>query len=100
MSTRDMARLGYLMLRQGKWGDNQIIPVEWAWRSTSAVTPLAQLHSQDTLPFGYGYMWWVWDGPSAMGPYRGAYTAAGFAGRYITVLPALDMVVAHKTFWS
>jgi len=45
-------------------------------------------------------MWWVWDGPSAVGPYKGAYTAAGFAGQYITVLPALDMVIAHKTFWS
>jgi len=99
-STRDMARLGYLLLRRGKWGDRQIIPVEWVRRSTSAVTPLAQIHSGDPLPFGYGYMWWVWDGPWAVGPYKGAYTAAGFAGQYITVLPALDMVIAHKTFWS
>ena len=42
-------------------------------------------------------MWWVWDGEAARGAYEGAYTAAGAFGQYITVLPALDMVVAHKT---
>ena len=30
-----MARLGLLMLRQGKWRDRQIIPAEWVRRSTS-----------------------------------------------------------------
>ena len=49
-------------------------------------------------PYGYGYMWWVWDGPFATGPYQGAYTARGSYGQYITILPALDMVVAHKTW--
>ena len=28
-STRDMARLGYLMLREGKWEDKQVIPAAW-----------------------------------------------------------------------
>ena len=46
---------------------------------------------------GYGYMWWVWNGPRAVGPYKGAYTASGAYGQFITVLPALDMVIAHKT---
>jgi hypothetical protein len=43
-------------------------------------------------------MWWIWDGPFATGPYRGAYTATGAFGQFITILPALDMVVAHKTW--
>jgi hypothetical protein len=30
------------------------------------------------------------------GPYQGAYTAMGAYGRYTTVLPVLDLVVAHK----
>lgn len=45
----------------------------------------------------YGTMWWVWDGSAAVGAFEGAYTATGAFGQYITVLPALDMVVAHKT---
>ncbi len=99
-STRDMARLGLLMLRQGKWCDRQIIPAEWVRRSTSVRTSLDELHragSTEIDRFGYGYLWWIWDGPLAAGPYRGAYTSMGSYGQYITILPALDMVVAHKS---
>jgi CubicO group peptidase (beta-lactamase class C family) len=94
-STRDMARLGLLMLRQGQWRDRQIIPADWVRRSTSARTPVTEVDRAG--PFGYGWLWWVWDGPFAAGPYRGAYTAYGAYGQFITVFPALDMVVAHKT---
>jgi CubicO group peptidase (beta-lactamase class C family) len=47
--------------------------------------------------FGYGYMWWVWDGPRAIGPFEGAYTARGAVGQWITVLPAVDLVISVKT---
>ncbi len=100
LSTRDMARLGLLMLRQGRWGGRQIIPAKWVRRSTSVRTPLAEMQPEGARagPFGYGYLWWTWDGAFATGPYKGAYTAMGAYGQYITVLPALDMVVAHKTW--
>jgi len=102
LSTRDMARLGYLMLRKGKWRDRQVIPVEWVRRSTKVVTPIAEMHPEtmQSGPFGFGTMWWVWDGPFASGAYRGAYTASGAHGQWITILPAQDLVVAHKAFWS
>jgi CubicO group peptidase (beta-lactamase class C family) len=96
LSTRDMARLGLLTLRQGQWRDHQIIPAEWVRRSTSIRTPLAEKQPSENQ-CGYGYLWWVWDSPFAVGPYQGAYMASGSYGQYITVLPALDMVVAHKT---
>jgi CubicO group peptidase (beta-lactamase class C family) len=102
LSTQDMARLGYLMLRDGRWRDRQIIPADWVKRSTRVVIPSSEQHPEfmQSGPFGYGYMWWVWDSSFATGPYKGAYTAAGAHGQWITVLPELDMVVAHKTFWS
>lgn len=101
-STRDMARLGHLMLSEGRWNDQQIIPAGWIRRSTSVVTPIDELNPDfmKSGPCGYGLMWWVWDGEFATGPYCGAYMAAGAHGQWITVLPALDMVVAHKTCWS
>lgn len=102
LSTRDMARLGYLMLREGRWEDRQIIPAHWVQRSTRVVTPIAEMHPEtmQSGPFGFGYMWWVWDGPFATGPYRGAYTASGAHGQWLTVLPAVDMVVVHMALWS
>lgn len=99
LSTRDMARVGYLMLREGSWGGRQLVPREWVRESTRAFTPVSEMNPAPRRagPFGYGYLWWVWDGPHATGPYRGAYTGLGAVGQHITVLPALDLVVAHKT---
>ena len=105
LSTRDMARLGYLMLREGDWAGQQIIPRDWARKIVSLVTPLAQLNpvAQRETSYGsgqlwgYGYMWWVWDSPGKRGPLAGAYTGMGAYGQYITVLPARDLVVVHKT---
>jgi CubicO group peptidase (beta-lactamase class C family) len=100
LSTRDMARLGYLMLRQGRWNDRQVIPKEWVERSTRLVTPASEVAR--TSPFipglGYAYLWWVFDPADHKGTaLDGAYTASGAFGQYITVIPRLDMVVAHKT---
>jgi CubicO group peptidase (beta-lactamase class C family) len=99
LSTRDMARVGYLMLREGNWAGRQIIPRDWAHKIVSVVTPLEEMNPERMRndSFGYGYMWWVWDGPDATGPLKGAYTGKGAYGQYITVLPALDMVIVHKT---
>ncbi|RMG24657.1 MAG: class C beta-lactamase-related serine hydrolase [Bacteroidetes bacterium] len=99
LSTRDMARIGYLMLRRGNWAGQQLIPAEWVDRITSVVTPLEEMNPEGYRKghFGYGYMWWVWDGPRAVGPFEGAYAARGYYGQYIAVFPALDMVIAHKT---
>ena len=99
ISTRDMARIGYLMLQEGRWRDKQVIPATWARRIVSVVTPLEEMNpaSRRDRYFGYGYMWWVWDGPLAVGPFEGAYTARGAWGQWITVMPAVDLVIAHKT---
>jgi CubicO group peptidase (beta-lactamase class C family) len=99
LSTRDMARIGLLMLNEGRWGDDQVLSRDWAQRIVSVVTPLEEMNPVRRRDgyFGYGYMWWVWDGPRAVGPFEGAYTGRGAVGQWITVLPALDLVVAHKT---
>jgi CubicO group peptidase (beta-lactamase class C family) len=99
VSTRDMARIGYLMLHEGDWNGRQVISKDWAKRIVSVVTPLQEMNPVRRRDgyFGYGYMWWVWDGPKAVGPFKGAYSGVGAVGQWITVFPALNMVVAHKT---
>lgn len=99
LSTRDMARLGYLMLREGEWAGRQIIPRDWARRIVSVVTPLEEMNPPALRQgrVGYGLLWWVFDGPQAVGSYESAYSGRGAGGQFITVLPKLDLVVAHKT---
>lgn len=99
LSTRDMARLGLLMLRHGRWGNTRLLSEEWVEEMVTVETPVASMNpaSYREGPFGYGYLWWIWDGPFNTGIYRNAYTGIGAIGQFITVLPELDMVVAHKT---
>jgi CubicO group peptidase (beta-lactamase class C family) len=99
LSTRDMARIGYLMLRSGAWNGRQIVPRDWVAESTSPITPVEEMNpvSRRSGPFGYGYLWWVFDRPDLGPAYDGAYTGLGAYGQHILVMPALDLVVAHKT---
>ena len=102
-SVRDMARIGLLMLRAGNWNGQQVVPRAWAQRIRSLVTPMNEMNPPGYRAlgsgqrWGYGYMWWVWDAPNSPGPFSGAYSGMGAGGQFITVLPELDMVVAHKT---
>ncbi|MBM3957560.1 MAG: serine hydrolase, partial [Gemmatimonadetes bacterium] len=103
LSVRDMARIGLLMARGGEWAGRQVVSREWVRRISSLVTPFHEMNppNQRALGtgnrWGYGYMWWVWDAPNSPGSFQGAYTGRGAGGQFITVLPQLDMVVAHKT---
>jgi CubicO group peptidase (beta-lactamase class C family) len=99
LSTRDMARVGQLMLQGGRWGPKQVLPRAWVELTTAVATSAAEVAR--TSPFvdglGYGYLWWVLD-PAAKWPgdLKGGYSASGAAGQFITILPALNLVVAHK----
>jgi CubicO group peptidase (beta-lactamase class C family) len=100
LSTRDMARVGALMLNRGKWRGRQVLPASWVRRTTEIGTPAAEV--QRTSPFvkglGYGYLWWVFDPAAGWDkPLSGAYTASGAYGQFITVIPQRQMVIAHKT---
>ncbi len=102
-SVRDMARIGLLMLRGGQWQDRQVASRDWVRRITGLVTPLNEMNPPGNRSlgsgdrWGYGCMWWVWDAPNSPGPFMGAFTGMGAGGQYITILPQLDMVIAHKT---
>jgi CubicO group peptidase (beta-lactamase class C family) len=76
-----------------------VISREWAKEIVSVVTPLEEMNPVGRRDgyFGYGYMWWVFDGPLAVGPFAGAYTGRGAIGQWITVFPAVDLVISHKT---
>lgn len=99
LSTRDMARVGELMLQEGCWEGRQLIPKKWVRRMISVVTPNDEMNPQANRDseFGFGYMWWVWESEKVRYPFKGAYTARGFRGQYITIIPLLKMVVAHKS---
>ena len=90
LSARDLARLGLLYLRDGKWGDRQLVPAEWIERSWTA-------HSDLGDGEGYGYMWWTYGpGSQPSHPELFAFAARGTGGQLLVVIPALDLVVVHR----
>jgi CubicO group peptidase (beta-lactamase class C family) len=108
LSTRDMARLGLLMLRLGKWNDAELMPKNWAHFLTTLHTPASEIWplamrqetSMGSCRWGYGLLWWVWDEPQVAtssngSPFYGSFTAMGTDGQYLSVIPQYDMVVAH-----
>lgn len=101
LSTRDMARLGYLMLRNGNWKGEQIIPEWWMERMLHPWTPSAEMNPASSRAggFGYSYLWWLREVPEDS-PCFGSYAAHGAGGQFIMVVPKLDIVFAHKTHSS
>jgi CubicO group peptidase (beta-lactamase class C family) len=109
LSTRDMARLGLLMLRGGNWAGMQLVPNAWCAQSLGPTTPFEEMNPPYLRSlgaperWGFGYMWWAWDAGAFPGgiyitPFQGANEARGTAGQYITILPAKDMVLVHKVY--
>jgi CubicO group peptidase (beta-lactamase class C family) len=81
---RDMAKFGYLYLHSGEWNGTQVLPKEWVETSTRVHIETKGLMNA-AEDDGYGYLWWI--------DSFGGYSAHGFGGQYIFVLPPLDMVV-------
>jgi len=84
MIPRDMAKIGYLMLNNGRWKNQQIISQKWIKLST-------RNHVKSITHRGYGYLWWT--GKHVFGEQiiKG-YWAAGNGGNYIFVCPELNLV--------
>jgi CubicO group peptidase (beta-lactamase class C family) len=78
-TARDFARLGILMLREGKWNGLQVVSSAWIKRSTQ---------SSQLLNPRYGLLWWI-------DPEIHGYAAHGHLDTDIHVIPDLDLVVVR-----
>jgi len=86
LKMHDMAKLGYLLLKKGKWQDKQIVPEEWVSKMSSP-----QIIANDN--YYYGYQVWI---PKNIGTegflFIGSYPPSK---KIIAVLPSLNAVVAY-----
>jgi len=81
MTPRDLAKIGFLFLHQGRWEDRQIVSVDWVEHATRAQVPVPKRDA------GYGYGWWM-----HRGKYAGLYEGQGRGGQIVTVASGLDIV--------
>lgn len=81
LTPRNMAKLGYLYLKQGQWAGQHIVPAEWVTASSTSHATWTEEGKRD-----YGYLWWLY-------PEYGYYSAMGLAGQQIHVVPDRQLVV-------
>lgn len=79
----DLAKIGYLYLRDGIWEDRRILPPGWVEAATAM---------QVTTP-GYGYQWWR---PDPLG--EEVWAGQGFGGQFLLVLPDHDIVAVINSW--
>jgi CubicO group peptidase (beta-lactamase class C family) len=88
ISSYDMARFGLLWLRNGKWGDKQIVSPAYVKIATTA-----SAHGPD-----YGFLWWLNTTGKWQGAPTSAFEAQGQGGNVVHVDPVHDLVVVWR--WS
>ena len=80
LKTRDMVKLGELVLKDGKWEGKQIISEYW-------INELKTIHSK-WEEWGYSYLWWILDEKQPI------YAALGDGGNVIYINEEKALVVA------
>ncbi|MYH10682.1 MAG: serine hydrolase [Gemmatimonadales bacterium] len=88
LSTHDLARIGYLMLRGGEWDGRQVVSRGWAEASTSPVVPDVA-PDNDRPDTGYGYQWWV---PMHEHGETRVFAGNGYGGQFLHVVPEYDLI--------
>jgi len=92
LKPRDMAKLGYLFLKNGVWNGKRIVPEDWIFESTKE-------HMVNTGSPNYGYQWWC---GNFQYNFRSIFTyfASGHGGQKIFVFPSIDTVIVltHQVF--
>ncbi|WP_108835872.1 serine hydrolase [Tateyamaria sp. Alg231-49] len=73
-TTRDYARFGQMILQNGHWQGQQIVPADWV----AASTGLRVRTPPDEMD--YGYQWWIPEGATP-----GQFTGRGIYGQYLYI---------------
>jgi len=85
LRSRDMAKIGQLILNNGTWHGNQIVSGDWVWESTQGRVSFNRNHS-------YGYYWMEMK-LDVEGVGEKAIFISGDGGQFIAMFPAIEMVI-------
>jgi CubicO group peptidase (beta-lactamase class C family) len=92
LETHDLARIGYLMLRNGEWDGERVVSEDWVRASTAPVIPDLAPNNDAASP-GYGYQWWV---PIHEDGEPTVFAGNGYGGQFLQVAPDYDMIVVFN----
>ncbi|MHC8315765.1 serine hydrolase domain-containing protein [Pseudomonas sp. LB3P31] len=96
LTARDLARVGLLMARDGRWGERQLVPKEWVAFNLEPFKHY-KAHQDATVPGGH---WWLnraADGAAQPWPDAPAdtFAALGHWGQALYVIPSENLVIVR-----
>ena len=89
LTTRDMGKIGAMVLAGGSWNGRRIVSQAWL---DEATTPHVAVEPDPTCGMKYGYLWWIFAGCNTQPPTPG-FAAIGNGGQRIWVIPSRKLVV-------
>jgi CubicO group peptidase (beta-lactamase class C family) len=101
---RDLARIAYCMLRDGKWEEKQVIP-KWFIKETSTATHAVRTPEMrwklNPQIFSHGWelpaLHWPESGRNGQRIPRDARAKPGSGGQFIAFVPSLHLVITRQT---
>jgi CubicO group peptidase (beta-lactamase class C family) len=90
MRSRDMAKIGLLVLQNGNWNGEQIVPEDWIRLSTQEHVSLDP--GQSSWDKSYGYLWRLAEVRIFGSRVEAVYALGGWQ-QVIAIFPGLNMVV-------
>ena len=94
-TARQFAKFGYLYLKNGKWGDKQVISESWVKHS---VLPVSNYYKSLPWVNFYGYLWWLLPALNDYQRYnlpQKTYLAWGLHTHQIFVIPEKELVIVR-----
>jgi CubicO group peptidase (beta-lactamase class C family) len=91
LSSRDLAKIGYLFLKNGSWNGKQIVSAEWVKASVAPKVATEEGSIQ------YGYLWWLH--PYDNSPGKLLWAAHGFGQQHLIIIPEYELVIVI-TGWN
>lgn len=89
MSVRDLARLGELVLADGRWQGRALVPADYLHQATT------RRHAGGAPVFTpYGYLWWISADRLARGQARAVVMASGYGGQWLYIDPQRQAAIA------
>ncbi len=86
LKSHDLAKIGYLMLRKGQWGDQRVVSEDWVSKS---LYPRVRVREG----LAYGYQWWM---PEYEGEQTKVFAGNGYGGQFIMVAPEQDLLLVFN----
>ena len=93
ISSSSLAKIGFLLLNNGRWEGKQIVPADWV---KASVAP-AMSAEDEGQRWKYGFQWWLQ--PWGKSPEKFAWAARGFGGQELRVVPEYNLIVV-STGWD